>query len=140
MPMKPVNKSAALKVVEQADTRELYSKYLTVLAQKKGNIVEALTVVTGRTAEELAGQWWTLHREIVTAGAASVSEQEMVRLLGGDRNARLTVLVDLMYTANPGDAVRAIAELNNMDEDVAGQEGESFEDYARLLLGQDDDE
>lgn len=137
--MKPVNKSAALAVLEQADTREIYTKYARALVVACGDPIIALAAVMGKTYEEIASDnWWVMHKELVTAGAAAISEQEMLRLLGGDRNVRAAVLVDVMYNAkDPGDTVRAISELNKMDDDSSALEGERYEDFARLLLDED---
>jgi len=140
--MKPVNKSAALAVIEQADTRELYTKYARALVTALGDPIVALASVMGKTYEEMqAENWWVLHKELVTAGAASVSEQELLRLLGGDRGIRSAALVDIMFNAkDPGDSVRAIAELNKMDDDASDMEGERYEDWARLILDEQEAE
>lgn len=143
--LKPVNKSAARALLDTVDSRDLYKRYLKLLAACRGNPIFALCKLQGidyvtgdnKTVEQqqIEENWWQRHREICVQGAGFPNEDELIREVGLSREARIMVLGELMYAGSEEAALKAIKLLNEMEDSAISEEGERFEDWARMVLG-----
>lgn len=141
---KPLNKSAAKGILKEQEDRERYERYISLVAMYNGNYVRALCALEGieyRLEGEpsieqanMEANWWIAHREICSKGAQHVNEAEFVRSIGADRASRWATLARFMHAGSEQAALVAIREMNKMEDSDMVQSGDSWDDYALMLL------